>query len=528
MSKIIESNLPCPCQQSSDAYVLYEDGSGYCYSGKCGGTYFRNDGVSNKEIEVQDNIEERYIPHRGITEQTLKKFGVKVLVDTTTDEPIRVGFFYPNKSVKSCKWDVKGKDPNKWRTVGDISSAHLFGKNIFDKGSKRVLTITEGEYDTLSVWEMIGPETAVTSIKSSVTAFSDCKEEYEYINSFEKIVINMDNDEAGQKAAKKIASLFDFKKVYNLCLNKYKDANDYLTNNDSKAYLEAWRGVKRYTPDNLLSTFSQFSQALRERREECIATYPFEQLQSALHGLHGGEVVVIKAPPGTGKTEVFRAIENHVLKTTKLPVGILHLEEDNGTTLRAMAGYYSQKPLLHPDMPAPDEEVEAILKEILGDDEERVLLHSSFDVEDEDAFLANIRFMVSGGGCRIIFFDHISWLATGTTKGENDDERKKLDRIMQRLKLLAKELNFCLVMISHVNDNGETRGSRNIQMAANTIIVLKRDKMNADEQERLKTYLLVEKARLIGAREGPAGYALYDQDKLMLIDPYDQQLELPV
>jgi replicative DNA helicase len=275
-----------------------------------------------------------------------------------------------------------------------------------------------------------------------------------------------------------------------------------------------------------LSTLSEFKEALKSKREEKLADYPFENLQRMLFGLHRGEVIVVKAPEGVGKSEFFRALENHVLKTTKHPVGLIHLEEDNGTTLRAMAGYFSEKPILHPEENFEDDEVLKILSDIMGEQENRFVLHSSFDVEDEDAFIDNVRFMVAACGAEVIFFDHISWLATGGGD-KGDDERKRLDRISQRLKLLAKELGFCLVMISHVNDDGLTRGSRNISKVANTVISLARDKTSTDALERLKTHILVEKARLIGSKEGPAGYGIYDEERLMLVDPHKMGLELP-
>jgi len=522
MSRWSKTNLPCPCGVSSDAYSIDVNGKGHCFRGDCG-KFFRGDKEIKRGERDLEEVEELegtftsdFIAHRGISADTFKKYGVRTKINTETNEPVNVAFFYPNGAIKVCKWGVHGSQPGKWHTVGDYSASTLFGKNMFDKGSKRVITITEGEYDALSVYEIIRDETAAVSVRSSASARSDCKAEYDYINSFDKIIINFDSDGPGQEAAKKVASLFDFKKVFNLKLEKHKDANAYREADESKNYYDAWRGVKRYTPDSLLSTMAEFSHALKSKREERLATYPFQQLQSMLHGLHRGEVVVIKAEEGVGKTEVFRAIENHVLKTTKHPIGLIHLEEDNGQTLRAMAGYFSGTAVLHPEAPASDEEVEKILKQIIGDNDNRFVLHSSFDVEDEDAFIDNMRFMVAACECEVIFFDHISWLATGS-EDKGDDERKRLDRISQRLKLLCKELGFCLVMISHVNDDGKTRGSRNISKVANTVISLKRDK--TDPEERLKTFFMVEKARLIGSKEGPAGFGVYDEDNLMLVDP---------
>ncbi len=515
MGNWVKTQQPCPCGKSSDAYAIDDKGKGFCFSGSCGGKLF----VNSKEEEIDNSkYTMGFYPQRGLTKATLEKYGIQTKF--YEDTPLETAFFYPNGSIK-----IRNFLEKKFRTKGDMSTPQLFGSNVFDKGSKRVITITEGEFDAPSVYQMIGGETAAVSVRSSSSAKKDCTALYEYINSFEKIIINFDNDQPGQDAAKKVASLFDYKKVFNLALEKGKDANDYLQKGLTKEYYDAWRGVKRYTPDNLLSTMSEFKKALSETREEKLIEYPFEIMQKKLHGIHRGEVIVIKAPEGVGKTEVFRAIENQVLKTSKHVMGLIHLEEDNGTTLRGMAGYFSESPVLHPDMPASNEEVIKILESITGqEDNPRFILHSSFDVEDEDAFIDNMRFMVAACGASLIFLDHISWLATGS-EDKTEDERKRLDRISQRMKLLAKELGFALIMISHVNDDGKTRGSRNITKVANTVISLDRDKTSEDELERLKTKFLIEKARLIGAKEGPAGYAIYDEDNLMLICPMKKGIE---
>src|SRR5690606_38686568 len=125
-----------------------------------------------------------------------------------------------------------------------------------------------------------------------------------------------------------------------------------------------------------------------------------------------------------------------------------------------------------PDCGLSREDILSGYRRAVQDTEGRVHIHSSFDIEDEDGFLGNIRFLAGAAKCRFIFLDHISWLATGM---QDDDERKKLDRLSQKLKLLAKELRFCLIEISHVNDDGKTRGSRNITKVANTVIDLSRD-----------------------------------------------------
>ena len=60
-----------------------------------------------------------------------------------------------------------------------------------------------------------------------------------------------------------------------------------------------------------------------------------------------------------------------------------------------------------------------------------------------------------------------------------DDERKALDYLSTRLTMMVKELNFGLILVSHVNDQGQTRGSRNISKIADCWIHLERDKQSS-------------------------------------------------
>src|SRR5690606_30114060 len=103
---------------------------------------------------------------------------------------------------------------------------------------------------------------------------------------------------------------------------------------------------------------------------------------------------VVKAQEGVGKTEFFRALEHHALKTTKHPIGIIHLEEDNATTIKAIAGYELGVPAVLPDCGLSREDILEGYKKAVSDDEGRVHIHSSFSVEDEEAFYGSVRFLV--------------------------------------------------------------------------------------------------------------------------------------
>lgn len=508
----VKIHVPCPCGKSSDAYCIRADNSGYCFS--CNKNY-QGDRIIQKEV-VNEIV--KFYPHRGISEATMRFYDVKTKF--RDDEPFEVGFPYSEKGT----FKIRNYSQKTFHSLGNMREAGLFGKNRFDPGSKDSITICEGEYDSLSIYEVTNGKTAAVSVRSGSSAKKDCSLDRDYINSFDKIIICFDNDEIGKKAAKEVSSLFDFNKVYHVKLSKYKDANDYLQNNERDELFRVWKNARRYSPDNIISTFSEIEASLNEVKEDQIGTYPFKTLNDMTYGLHRGEIVTIKSVPfksgvsasGVGKTETLRAIEYHLLKTTKSNLGIIHLEEDNGTTIKAIAGYELEAPAVLPDSGLSTQEIFEGYKKAVGYDDRRVHIYSSFELEDETLFLDNIRFLATVANCDFIFLDHITWLATGL---EDDDERRKLDRISQKLKLLAKELRICIIMVAHANDEGRTRGSRNIENVSNTIINISRDKESPDVTQRNIINFFLEKVRL-GGHTGPAGKA-YCNPMSRKLEDYD-------
>jgi replicative DNA helicase len=325
----------------------------------------------------------------------------------------------------------------------------------------------------------------------------------------------MDNDEPGQAANAKISPMFDFEKVYVVSMPRHKDPLGYLENDEGIEFVKAWKAARRYTPSGVINSFSDIEKSLANSLDEKIGEYPFQGLQSKLIGMFRGQFIILKGDEGIGKTELFRAIEYYNLKKGNSKLALMHMEEDQGDTVRAVATYEDKYPYVHPDFKNNREEAFKSYIRAVGNDDSRIYIYSGFDVEDEQGILDTMRFLAVSCNVEFIFLDHITWLATGL---DDQDERKKLDRLSQRLKLLAKELRIVIVAISHTNDEGKTRGSRNITKVADTVIHLRRDKINPDEEERCRMYFTVEKSRA-GGDTGPAGYARFDRETMRLLDP---------
>ena len=362
----------------------------------------------------------------------------------------------------------------------------------------------------MAVHQMNGGYPSV-SVRSSVHAVADVKADYDYINSFEKIYLALDMDEPGQKATEQVASMFNPNKIYLVNMTKYKDPHDYLEHDDIVFFNKEWWASKPYLPTGIVGDYASIEEIFNQESALPVATYPYKKLQDMTYGIRLGEINLITAPEKIGKTEILRSIEYHLLKTTDYNLGIIHLEESEKRTLQGLVGYELKRPVHLPDSGVSNQEAINVFKDITKRDN-RCYLYKHFGSDDPTLILNTIRYLVSVCDCKFIFLDHITMLVTGSMA---DDERKTLDYLSTQLAMLTRELNFTLFLISHVNDDGKTRGSRNISKIADLIIHLDRDIEAESIDQRNKTNLLVKGNRWAGL-SGPSSSLFFDQGTFTL------------
>lgn len=490
--KIKKQHLSCPKCPSSDAYTEYEDGHGYCFSCQ---TFFPSKDEEKKD--PQYSLE--YLPWRGVSAATMRAMGTQTRVGED-GKPVSIVYRYPKGGAK-----VRLLDEKKFISEGDMGSPQLFLSDKFPSGASRFITVTEGEQDALSFLEMMGIKWPCVSVRSSSSAKRDCTAMVDYLNSFERIYLCLDDDEPGLKAAKQVASLFDFNKVYLVKLNGLKDAAAYLEAKREKDFKSLWYAARKWLPDNIKSGLDELKKTAVGKKIDAIATYPFPTLQSMTLGMRPTECVLWTAQEGIGKTEILRAVEYHVLKTTEANVGIIHLEESDQRAIQGLAGYEMRKPVHLLDV--PEEDVGKALTSLVKRDD-RLFVYSHYGSKDPSDFITTLRFLVAGCGCRLIFLDHITMVVSGD---KDDNDTATLDELSTQLAMLAMELEFGLHFVSHINDFGKTRGSRNISKIADIRIDLDRHLKAEDASERNTTKLTISKNRFCGDT-GPAGQLLFNRE----------------
>lgn len=393
-------------------------------------------------------------------------------------------------------------------TEGISSDAVLFGQQEFPSG-QRSITVTEGFFDTMAAFQLTGSRYPNVGVTSVATAKKEFVNNFEYLDSFEQIIINFDNDDPGQKAAKECAALFGPGKVRILKLSQHKDANDYLTNGLLKQYVDEWFRAPVYLPDGLvIGTDGKLLTDIVDYTEPESVPFPWDGLNRSTYGLRLSEVTLFLADTGIGKTSFMKEIEYKLLTDEDLTsrgygVGFLHLEESKRDTALGMMSLHKNKPYHLPDTEKTRDELIEVYHEVV--DTPRVVIWDHFGSNEIDVVLSKIRHMVALG-CKYIVIDHLSIIVSD----QSGDERKQLDEISTKLKTLTMNLGICVICVMHINRKGEARGSAGPEQVANNVIRLERDKKEPDPWRRNITKVVVEKCRLSG-RTGPACYVFYNE-----------------
>jgi twinkle protein len=507
---------------SSDAKAVYSDGSGYCFNCK---TYFKaSDGfaastegkvlpMTNKAVVGQirpisgDFLS---IPERGITKATCEAYGVR---QSGTEH------YYPytDAAGKDIAHKIRVVTDKSFRSQGNIKDAVLFGQAMWNKGGKYV-TIVEGELDALAAYQMMGSKYPVVSIKNGAqSAVKDCQAQYEWLDSFDTIVLAFDADDPGREAADSVAELFGSKVKIVKFGDGFKDACDYLRDNQSADFVKAWWAAEQYVPDGIIAG-AELLELVMEPLARAQAHYPYLGLNSVTGGIRQQEMVVITAGSGLGKSQFMREIIWQLLCETQDNIGIMFLEESVKRTALSLMSLAINKPLHLSEVQADDGEKREAFDKTLGSG--RLYFYDCFGSTAIDNIISRVRYFARGLDCRYILLDHVSIVVSDQN---HSDERKALDEIMTKLRMIVQETGISLFVVSHLrrpdgkgHEEGaatslnQLRGSGSIGQLADMVLGLERAAQHEDPIERNTTRVRVIKNRYSG-ETGKACAVLYDK-----------------
>ena len=523
----VKYHLPCPLCESTDAVSVNADNSAYCFSCQ---KYIKEYNMetqpvtnSNHEYEVKNFTKESdyaEIVDRNISEQTCKKFGVTVKMD---DVGNIINHYYPYHDTQGAKIATKTRYTKlkEFNIVGNTKNSGLFGQHLFSKN--KFVIITEGEIDCLSAYQMMLKgtyHTPVVSIKNGIaSAVKDIKASLEWLEQFENVIVNFDNDKHGLDGAMKVAELFSPGKCRVMHLPEgFKDASDCLIKNKIQIYTKTFWDAKKFAPDGIINASTLLDDVLKPVTKSFVQ-YPFEGLNKITYGLRPSELVTFTAGSGLGKTQVMREVIHHIIKSTEDKIGLLMLEETPVITAKGLMSVEANQRLHLPDVHVSKEEMTTYFDATVGTG--RVYMFDHFGSNSIDNIVSRVRFLAKGLDCKYIIIDHISIIVSDQSHG---DERRALDEIMTRLRTLVQETGVSMIVVSHLrrpdgkgHEEGaatslsQLRGSASIGQLSDIVIGLERDAQNDDIEIRHTTRIRVLKNRFSGIT-GPCCDLKYDRE----------------
>lgn len=535
-STIIRAHIPCPDCGSSDALCEYSDGHTFCFSCETyhhGTDDHTNNGgtriVRNNEVIPLDSLTLDALRARGLTQETCAKYGY---YKTRINNELAQVACYIDDNGEIVGQKLRYKD-KRFTVRGEVSD-RFFGQHLWPGGGKKLI-ITEGEIDCLTVSQVQGNKYPVVSIpngaKSAKRVF---KAQMEWLESFEQVIVMFDMDERGREAVKDVEGILKPGKLFIATL-PLKDPNECLLNDQADAIIKAIWNAKAYKPDGIVNGADLWSVLENEEEDAEGYSLPWDiDLQKMTLGFRKGELVVLTAGTGVGKTTFVRQISHHFGVHLNLKVGMMMLEENVKRTAKGIMSVETGKRLHINRKAVTPEEYKAAFEKTLGTG--NFIFHEHFGSIEGDNLLNKMRYMAVGEGCDFIILDHVSIAVSGL---EGDNERKLIDILMTTMRSLVEETGVGLVVISHLKrpdgqqsheEGGSTslsqlRGSGAIAQLADTVIGLERNQQ-AEGKEKNLVRLRLLKCRFTG-ETGIAGYLWFNKetDRLEAVDKLSDYIE---
>lgn len=484
---------------------------------------------------------------RGIRKETNKYFGVRYEYDEETGEPTKQ-FFPTTVDGKLAGYRVRKFPKDFSGGIGKVGKeCDMVGEFRF-KLNTRVCIITGGETKLLNTYQMLKDDLAakgkqdwetpavVCSTLGEPGAYKQVKARYKFFQQFEKVIVCMDADDAGEEATASICKALPKGKAYVMKM-RYKDADDYVEADAERDFItDYWKGYNNpYVPAGIVGS-GDLSARIREEMDSEKISFPdfmIEINEMTGGGIPLGKIINIGAGSGIGKTVIVNECVYHWVFNSPHPIGVVSMELNAGQYGTVMLSRHigqrisaiktrADRMAFLDQQWVKDKEAELFYK---ADGSHRWHLIDDRDGSVDD-LKAVVEELVVGLGVKVVVLDPLQDILDGMTIDEQAV-------FLKWQKGLVKSHNMTFININHVNkklgggggpssgggqiSEEDFTGSSTIFKSAALNILLRRDKMAEDPIERNTTYAMISKDRDNG-NTGPAGEFYWDNVTSKLVN----------
>jgi archaellum biogenesis ATPase FlaH len=421
----------------------------------------------DEKVWVRDNTAMRGKGWRGIPDAIHELFRARFEYDTQTGEPI--AHLMPTTvegKIVGWKRRIFPKDFSQPIGKADIE-CDMMGEWLFPTHT-RVCLIVGGESKMQSAYSMLQQYYAsrgkdeyelpavVCPTTGETSAFKQIRRRYKFFNRFQKIIVCMDEDDAGHAAAQACAEVLPKGRVHIMTM-RFKDADDYVAAGKEHEFISDFFAAMqhKWMPSGILGSMG-LSAAIRASISTPGIPLPawMPKFRKACAGrIPLRTIVNIGSASGTGKSTIVDELVYDWLFSTQYKPGILSLENDAGQYgINILSRHLQVKLNL---IESPEDRL-AFIDRPDNLYKERQL----FEKNGEDRFLlmdergADVRSvqdkieeMVISYGCQLIIIDPLQDLMAGLSIEQQEE-------FMKWQKSLVRAYPIVIVNINHVRKSG--------------------------------------------------------------------------
>ncbi len=379
-----------------------------------------------------------YLRSRGISDDTSDAFGLGAY-----------------QSDDGCNWlaiplkDITGKVVNfRFRSIPPHKKTYrvctgrplpLFGSDMLSSETDKSVIITEGELDTIALYEYGIRSNVVSGTKGAAAKWPD--EWLDQLEKYSNFIIAYDDDEAGDSGADKVADKLG---RYRCSRAKFpmKDAGECLQSNMEAEKVIRCIDHSESMLDSSLRKVDYFREELEKliNRPDALIGRPTGSLKfdKIVGGMRPG-LWVVTGETGHGKTTfcTWLCWEQALLGT---PVVLTSFEQRPIGTVQKllrsqMGGDFVNR--------TPDERRDALTS--LGSLPIYIMDHYG-EATSQD-IIDSLRYAKRRHGVRVALIDHLGFL----TRGKSEGERQRIEEAIRSLAIVSVMDEMTIILVCHPN-----------------------------------------------------------------------------
>ena len=478
---------------------------------------FEEKKLSQEDIDnlLGDLNSELAIKYRGLDKNVCSDLDVHWKYDSSGKVS---HMYFPATYLEDGEIKVSGykirQHPKDFYSKGYVGKVNLLAGQT--QAVTDTLVVVGGEICLISAKQMLAPiekkynrQINVVSSLLGEDSTADClKTQIEWVEKHKKIILALDNDDAGKKATQKCLDFLPKDKLFTANL-RYKDANDYIKNKDTESYMQdAYWNVSAVEDYGIIGSGELFDYGIEASNDEGIPV-PFHMLdlKPYVPMFMYDSIVLLVGSTSIGKTANLDTTMSSIIMSSKDTTGVLSLEASRKKFAQKMHSRIIGVPLNRlskEEQVALQEKHKAKIMDFYLDSngEHRFFFADSDFDSIEEAEKCILR-LITVFGCKVIIGDPLQNIIGNKT---NEEQRS----FMLFLEKIKKKYGVLILLGTHTrkatsgeksgSDGGVQKedsieGSGSISKSASLIITLSRNKNSEDWVERNTTYYSVPKNR---------------------------------